>query len=390
MSQPITVRRHEDGHLEWFVPDSAGSGRIHRGSVDDLPPDGELHLLVPGERVLCRRVETPARSERELARALPYQLEDELAQDIEDLFFAFRREGRGRVRVLITEQRLMQAWLDGWPDTDAIVDLRPDYLALPMTPDGWTLLIEDERLLLCTADGCGTSIEASLAQPVLHGLAERQPPQHITAHLVGEASLPPFPWPVAVDEHRQPHALAVLGPGALEEPAPVNLRQGPWAPARRHGRGSPAQARLALAAAIVLALGLGLRLADLLAYRSANQQAMQEMVRIYRETFPDARRVVNPRVQLAQRLKALESASGQADDRALGLLDALARAWQPGLEPVSLQYREGRLELRLAADSLSRIEALRKRLQEKGVNTSLASASNEGGRTRATLRIEAG
>ncbi|RMG52644.1 MAG: hypothetical protein D6717_11775 [Gammaproteobacteria bacterium] len=387
MNQPIIVRLLDGQRLEWAEFMADGQLRIHEGNREALPAEADIHLLVPGEQVLCRVVETPARNERELARALPYQLEDELAQDVEELFFAFRRMGRGRAACLITERSRMQGWLEGWPDPDAIGDMRPDYLALPVIEGGWTLLVEEGRVLLREGQDCGLAIASALAPVVLAERSERATPEKIVIYRVGTAEPPLLAWPAKPEECTVSHALEALAATAREGRPLVNLRQGPFAGRRRPGP-QGGWKRAAIAAAVLLGLGLGLRVADLLLYRQANEQAQARMATLYRQTFPEARRIVNPPVQMEQKLKALRSQAAMGDEAALALLDALARAWQGGVELKGLQYREGRLEARVQAASLSAIEALRQRIENGGMHATLDSASNEAGRTRAVLRLE--
>src|SRR5690606_28376181 len=118
---------------EWLLlrrprtPTEPASG-IHadaRGNTLAAPQSGPLSLapmpagrphvcvLVPGTDVLLAQPELPAKAGAKLQQIVPYALEEQLAEDIDNLHFAIgRRSGDSTtVPVAVVSQSLMDEWL---------------------------------------------------------------------------------------------------------------------------------------------------------------------------------------------------------------------------------------------------------------------------------------
>ncbi|HWV14129.1 MAG TPA: type II secretion system protein GspL [Cellvibrio sp.] len=88
-------------------PQSSASGNLEalRQAI------GELHLqawlLLPGVQVITRELEYNDKEKKHLRNLVPYQLEDSVAADIDDLHFALGEASKGRVVVSYTDK----SWL---------------------------------------------------------------------------------------------------------------------------------------------------------------------------------------------------------------------------------------------------------------------------------------
>jgi general secretion pathway protein L len=114
------------------------------------------------------------------------------------------------------------------------------------------------------------------------------------------------------------------------------------------------------------------------------------MERIYREAFPNAQKVVNPRLQMDRRLRELRSGSSAGETGVLALISVagpVVRASE-GLKIQGLSYRSGEMILNITADSLERVDKLRASLLEQGgLDVELQSASSREGRVNSRLLI---
>ncbi len=183
------------------------------------------------------------------------------------------------------------------------------------------------------------------------------------------------------------NVLEVLTPGIAG--GGVNLLQADYGRGTqirrvlRHYRLSGALAALLLI--VVAALGA-------LEYRhiaAENERLAGEIEAVLKRTFPDLRRVVNPRAQMRQRLTALRNEQRQGAGF-LKLLNATA-APLAGLSQVQLNglvYRRGRLELDLEAQELRNLDTLRQEIAKvRELSATIESAKSDQQKVRGRLRI---
>src|SRR5207248_2821984 len=99
-------------------------------------------LLLDAPQVSAQRAQ--------LAKAVPFALEDQLASPVEDLHFALpERLTPGHVVVAVVARRVLRDWLAKLATHGIRADaLVPETLALPLQDGAATLLIENDRALV--------------------------------------------------------------------------------------------------------------------------------------------------------------------------------------------------------------------------------------------------
>lgn len=333
-------------------------------------------VLVPSETLLLTDVELPGRNQQRLRQALPYALEERLVDDVEDLHFALgpRLDGQ-RYGAAAVHRARMDAWIatlraEGI-QPDALV---PDVFAVPLLEDAWAVLLEDVRVLVRTSGASGFATAQGTAPLLLAQALDEVGEEGAPAHLkvydaagTGGDYLRPAGSVPELDT--VPFAGGLLGLAA-DEDAPeraLNLLQGEYSPRARMSR----QLRPWYATAALLLVLLLIQPALFLyeywgtAARSAALQAQIEAV--FRRSFPDAQRVVNPRVQMQQRLDALRKRSGGGG----ALMELLAAAGpllgkEPGVQVQSMRYRDGQLEVQLEVKDFQQLDRLKQQLAQAG------------------------
>lgn len=149
----------------WARADAQGqvvdSGVADSGVADSLaaivPPRGaHVVAVVPGEDVLTRRINLPARNRTQALAAAPYALEESLSTDVERLHFALLDwSAAGDTTVAIVAQTRMDAWQEALRvaghEPDALL---PDYLLLPAHAQArFTIARAGAQRLLIRAQG---------------------------------------------------------------------------------------------------------------------------------------------------------------------------------------------------------------------------------------------
>ena len=92
--------------------------------------------LVPASDVVLKSVQLPGKPNRQLMQALPYMLEEEQAEDIDQLFLALgaveQHDGQYVQQVAICQHQRMQQWLSWLTEAGFSVSrMVPDALLLP-------------------------------------------------------------------------------------------------------------------------------------------------------------------------------------------------------------------------------------------------------------------
>mgnify|MGYP000855945371 CR=1 FL=1 len=380
--------------VQWYCPQL--SPEVQRGESDiaSLPAflgAQRCVLLLPAERCTRLSVELPARSVRQFEQALPFAVEELLAQDIETLKLAHGPRGAdGRWPVTALDARMLRAVLAALAEAG----IEPEWTqseqdAVPVDPSGWTVLIDGARALVSTGahEGFACAVD-ELPQWLAQTSSTRTATPNV--YLVRSASRPDTSSALSPDLLQGAQVREIddalrfmaghLGLGGVRVQRRVNeagLRVAlrPW--------------RMAAALAVVL---LGVQMAVTVtqtwqAQREASRLAA-ESERLFREALPDVQRIVNLRAQMQQRL-ARAGASLDGDGFTALLADVAPRLVQSrSLSVQRLSYRAGRLEIALKGARYADMEALLVSLRElPGLQVELSGSAGEGGEAEGRLAI---
>jgi general secretion pathway protein L len=385
----LMITAGEDDLLAWTEP---GAGP-QRGSAADLAAapvarEAELVLVVPAQRVLLQEVAFAASERRLLRQTLPYNLEEQLIDDVDHQHFALGAIDGSQVPVAIVEKQWLAAWLARCEQAGLdIKSVLPEQLLLPWQPGGWSLWATDERWLVRVGRYRGFALEpasAALAlQLMLDGAAEL--PDKLSIYgTPGAELIEQLPellrGMVEVAEAPQ------LSPPAPDAPV-IELLQGSLArilPWRRWWDQWRRVAVIVAAALVVQLIVMGVE------HRSLSKQNIalrQQIEAVYRTVEP--RGVVNdPELQLRRKVQALQGRQGGA---ALPLLQQVGTALK-GTANISVQNltyseRQGELRLSITATAFKDIEAVRLAMEKVGLDAQLVGSNADGEKTRAQLRI---
>ena len=165
----------------WFL-DAGGLTRLAASEV------GNPVVLVPSEHVLMLAVDLPLPSRRQRLSALPFAIEDQIADPIGEVHAALGMELAPRRHLAgIVRHELIAAWVEQVTGAGLVhAALVPDALALPVPEEGsWSAQRSGDRVLVRTADGAGfaTSLSqlpviwAAAGKPVCIEHGEELPPE---------------------------------------------------------------------------------------------------------------------------------------------------------------------------------------------------------------------
>lgn len=389
------------GALAWWWRPVQGA--IEHGTVetlDALPPQvrsGMVQVWTPARDTLLTSVTLPTRARARILQALPYALEEQLLGEPESLHFSYRPRDDGSLAVAVTARARLDAWMGALKaaglHTAAVC---PALFALPLSADDWALAADGDDAYVRTGALSGFACPLPWnAPPAVLAVALRE------AHEQGRAPRELTVWnpPADFDHDAWVTALGLPVTVRTESPwetapaAPFNLLQGELAPA--------SELRQTLQplrpAAIMLALAFGasvtLNLWEWWQLSSTQSRQRAEMMELFRQSFPEAKTVVDPVLQMERNLAALQANSGRlAVSDLLPLLARVVSAIQgiPQLKMRALQYSDATLTLDVSVVDFQLMELLKNALQGRGLRVEVVSANSRGTGVEARLRVKPG
>jgi general secretion pathway protein L len=385
-----------EGIRDWLLIDAEGQIKtpVQSGAPAAAVIGGarRVVVLVPAEDVALHEARVPGgRNRQRLLRAIPFALEEQLASDVEDLHFALGAPlGDDRYPVAVVERRQMDAWANLLRDAGISAhQWVPETLALPCSEQGWSLLPDGERVVVRSAEFSGFACDADNLRVMISLLAggDQLPEKarvygHDTVELVG----------VDVElDTSQPQSLNILAQGWAQGPV-IDLLQGAYS--RREEWGRLLRPWKATAALLLVGLLLAGTSTGVNYYRltQLEQRLTADIEALYKQTFPDARRIVDPRAQMEQQLKQLQrrAGGGSADFLAMFAETASVVRSAQGISVQGASYRDGRLDLELQADNLQLLDGLKQALASSGrMNAEIQSATTDNNqKVKSRIRIE--
>ena len=401
MRETLVIRfaAFPDAGVDFIVTDEVGglAGAVKHGSLTEAAIEASgrrVVVLVPAADLLLTEVAIPSSNRQRVRKAVPYALEDLLAQDVEDLHFALgSRTDDGHWPVAVAARARMEYWLENLREAGILPDrVLPEPLALPLAAGMVSLLVEDGRVLLrdqrCSAQALSTDALPDILA-LLAGRAEGAPPLQVW-HCAGE--LPDMSENFTLDmQDCEQDGLGVLAKGAANPEPSIDLLQGAYSRKEHYGQlWKPwrAAAALLLVSVLVGAVQQGLQYRSL---RAESAELKAGIEKLYLETFPGGR-MVDARVQMEQQLKALRRAQGAGQTDFLGLVGKMggALAAAQGIELMGANFRDGRLDLELTANDVQTLDRLKQALNEGGgLNVDIQSATaGANQRVQGRLRIQ--
>ncbi|MFN2308949.1 MAG: type II secretion system protein GspL [Gammaproteobacteria bacterium] len=400
MRETLLIRFAEDsaGGVDFVRLDAADRPQapVRHGSLAEAGAEVEgrrVVVLVPSADVLLVSAKVPTQNRQRARKAVPFALEEQLAEDVEDLHFALGGvDADGQWLVAVAARARMDDWLAQLHDAGLRPDrLYPEAVLLPLAAGSASLLLEDGQALLRDQPGSAQTVSAGLLPDLLALLGERNPAGIALTvwHCGGE--LPVWQAPISAALEPCPGgALAVLAAGLARDDLP-DLLQAAYSRKEEYGRlWRPwrAAAALLLIGVLLSMLHHGL-LYRRLSVESAELRAQIEQV--YTQAIPGGR-VVNPRVQMEQQLTLLRRQQGGGGNDFLGLVGQLGGviAASPGIELRGVNFREGRLDLELSAADIQALDQLKQQLTEAGaLSVDIQSATTGADRrVQGRLRVE--
>jgi general secretion pathway protein L len=406
----LRLPRTPQQQATWLVVDGRGAaaGPPQGGPLSLAAPRAagrHVIVLVPGAEVLLAQPELPpAKAGTRLQQLVPYALEEQLAEDIEELHFAIgRRQGESaRVPVAVVARTRMDEWTTLLKSSGLEAEaLYADSELLPQNPGQAVALLEEDAVVVRPPSGIVVTLPADALEEALDiALAGLEP---------GTGGRGLILYTGAAEWHR--HATRVeaarerfegiqiqllaggpLGLFAQQLPgtAATNLLQGPYTPAASHPVGWSAWRVAAMLLAGLIGLHVAGKAAELTVLKHASHRLDGAIEQVFQTAMPGQPDPYEARRQMEQRLAAVRAS--QASGGFMQALQALVQAHRAAPEAVleALTFRDGALELKASAPTVETLDRLSRQLQQQGWQAHLVAGTPEGSAYEGRIQMRPG
>ena len=401
MPQTLLLRLPSPGQdeTEWLTIDEAGDSQTtrQRGSLTlaaAVSRNGKVVALAPATQILLAEPELPPGSGVKLARAVPFALEEQLTEDVDQLNFAIgRRRPRGGTPVAVVSRSVLQGWI---ADLSAAglepLALYPDISLMPENPAQTVLWLEKGRLAVRRPGALPFAVELSPVSEALVVAGVIADPLDTTS----EPKVPESAILYATREdwssvQREFEGLAqkfdslkvqLLADGplpwlarSLASTDAVNLLQGEFARATDYGARWRQWRTAALLAAGLLVAHVGAQALQIRQAKHETKALDGEIATVFSSAMP-AEVMQDPRRQMQSRLDRIRK-SGAGPEYFLRSLKVLgdALAVTPKTDIDALSYREDSLDMKVSAPSLAALSQLSQFIDKQGMTAEIQSST---------------
>lgn len=388
----------QDFVIEWLVDPHSEPGlsrdvkqltelvRLH----EELRDPANVTVIVPTEDALWVQCKVPGRSVAQVRRALPFAVEEFVADEIENIHIAYGAITRGEsVDCIAISKEVLRGWLEFLAVHDVIPGrVVVDGMLVPNDSGKGTLVVDSESVLLRTETQLVVVNRADVASiidliPDIDGRDDEITVFADSKNVLGEIGL-------TAKSVRFKNVENPLMPFLIDriDDHVINVLQSEFSPASSYTdqwmkwRSVLGLAVFWVALTIVLMFGEGFWARGEFADVRANTTDL------YRSIYGEQRVPGNPASTMRRRVGqgVSESVSFQ---NLMSTLAVTIRDTVPDAALSTLSYTESRqsLSLDLNLTSFERLDVLKRALEEEGLIVELPTAEQQGDSVRARIRL---
>jgi general secretion pathway protein L len=373
----------------------------------------EVITFVPASDISLKSLKVPSKSVKAMRLAVPYMLEDELAQDVEDLFFAYNdikiETSEDNCFVAVVEHEQLKLW-KSWLDNANILCKRmlPDALAMPLTNEenSGSAIVLGEQILIRQGQWQGITIDINtwplISKSLSHYIDETNntsqesdegaETETVAFSLNAYSTLPESDVELVINPMPEELPLALLAVTFNSGSAgKFNLLQGEFKTKEQRSPALTSWLWAAGIATLALLLNVGIKGAELMQLNSQQAQLEQQIISTYKKAFPKTKRVriSTLRSQLKQKLKAVGGSSDESSFLTILTQVQPALSLVKDIKPQTLKFDGKRNEIRMQAlaSDYQYFDQFKIALEKSGLTVSIGAQNNQGDQISGSFSI---
>lgn len=409
MSETLFIRLGSQEHeaIQWLIwstqqQDVIASGNLNHANdlthLTDKALQRRVVGFVPASDVALKRLKVPGKSLRAITAAAPYMLEDELAQDVESLFFAYGNVTKDKDEhncfVAAVDREQLKRW-QHWLSQASIPCkiLIPDVLAMPYNDQHWSAITLNNQIIVRQGTWQGLVVEANV-WPLISQHWQSKPTSESMTEAVDEATEEKSSTSIIINAYAALPETTDMNIQQMPEELPlallaqhvdvklVNLLQGEFQVKDLRSTNYSHWLWVAGIVAVALLVNIALKGSELIKLTDQNEAIENEIIQVYKTTFPKTKkvRISTIKSQLNRKLSEVGGGASQVDF--LSMLNKVKPAFSEvsALKPESIKFDAKREELRIQATSTNyqSFEKFKKVLESQSLNVSQGAQNNLG------------
>ena len=377
----------EDTSVRWIISSTDDSeencGIVKLANIPELIHDRKVVILLPIESLYITTVNLQTKNRKQMEKAVPFALEDDLTEDIESLHFAYGpRTSDHQIPVIVVSRRQLDTLLSTLNELRIIPDIiTADIFGLPWNEDsGWAVRIEANHAIARTKEWSGFACETSdlIDFISLASLDDEQPPEIISVRSHPDENLAELKKlaNVKVEENWSPSAFV----DGFDRSVHINLLQGSYAKEdKQHKTILPWKVAAGLAL-VWLVINMVQILVEYNRYNDLDSKLTVEIEQTLLDTFPDIQRIPQgaARSMMEERLNRL-SDQGTSEGKDADFLKLLHQSGyelgkNQNVSILDFDYKNNQLSLEVKASDIQILENVKTKLKSREINAELQSA----------------
>ncbi|RVU85507.1 hypothetical protein EOL70_06045 [Leucothrix sargassi] len=350
-------------------------------------------LLIPDNEVSLAETIIPSKNKKQMLQALPYALEESLAEDVEQLHFAAHREKDDQpVKAAIINHERLGLWVDVLKEHDINAHyILPAIFALPIASEGWSVAVTDNEVQVRQSTFSGFACDLDVLDYLLPSELEAHKPEVIdvsgdslrVARLLQNQDI----------EIRAGNAISLVQYKDVEPTLALNLLN-------NYNRGQSALKTVdwtpwkpvAVIGGLLMATWVGMMMWQ-------NQQVAQqvdvlqsEITKLYRSTVPNgslttADTQLSSMKSLYNQLQSSPDSLGQSPLPSLALVAPQLKRF-PNMEIKEVAFKQNKLQLSVEAPNLGMLDQFKQSAEKANMRVTIGSSKTTADSVASTLIVE--
>ena len=405
MSDTLLIHYNPDtpDQSVWSMVNASGelTTKLTRGSLEDAAEfthNNKVIMLLNSNFIHLNHIQLPTKNKQKLLNAAPFALEDQLADEIENLHFVIAgTSDKTSTAVACINKDTLDNILISCSQVNIKLDaILPDALCLTADAKQWAILFFNDSVYIQQNPLLALSIDIDYYKTVFNHTLDSnettpekiivfQPQDETCEQLEGEKLNETEIINIAYNDHP-----LVVFCGHYKQAMPLNLLQNDYKPI---SNSSIHLKRWRLAAALAF-IWMITHLTNV-AFQSnkleaSNQGLRTEIIQIYKEAFPKSKKIVNARVQMEQKLNELRSGGGENKAGFISILSDAHQAFSTNKDVTiqSISYRNNSMDITVTSNNLKSVEQINKKLNGVTLKSEIVSSTSENNIVKGNIRIQ--
>ena len=392
-SRNETTFEFDSATLSWVYENTDADLVLEHGLTSDvsaIASQFKVTIVLPGEDVLFLDAEVPGKNSQRVQQAIPYVLEDSVIDDVDDLHFSINKKSMNNGEqtdlydVSIINKKYFELIIRKLESVGIYADVMTvDYLLIK---ENNSLFFDGKRVLFNSKDSkFSCSIDSSV------NINDKCLTETKLINLMAcnkDTRLEKIVENIDCDETlytEEPLIYLVKN----RADSSVNLLQGLYKKKKDWSQTGRTWLPVMVLFLVWIFIKMGFFIVEYINLSNQSEILKTEITKIYKNTFPESRRIIDAKAQMQQKLTSLKKRKGQSGRGFTEMLSASATIFYKtkGLNIKSLRYYDGRINIELQVANLQVIDSLKEQLTvDKGYKVEIQNASS--GKENVTARLQ--